>query len=92
LTECRAPARRPSAHAAAASLADSDDEVHMYRIPPRSALVFVVYETTVLCDIDDEVIVLSPLLSGPSSTSHPIVRPHPGLQACGCGRCPLWNG
>jgi hypothetical protein len=44
------PTRRPSAHAAAASLANSDDKVHNLRIPPRPALV--------PCDGDDEGLIL----------------------------------
>jgi hypothetical protein len=69
--------RQPTARAATTSLADSDDELS---ISPRSALV--------LCDSDDEVPVPRPMLSCPSSTSRPFVRPAP--QAC--GRCPLGYG
>jgi hypothetical protein len=43
---------QPSAHAAAASLADRDYEVHIPRIPPRCALVS--------CDNDDEVLIPRP--------------------------------
>jgi hypothetical protein len=66
------------ARAVAASLADSDNEVPIPCNAPCSALV--------LCDSDDEVLFLRPVLSCPSSTLHPFVLPHPALQACGYRR------
>jgi hypothetical protein len=64
--------KRPSAHAAAASLEDSDDKVPIPHFPPRSALV--------LCDSDDEVLIPRPMLSCPSSTSRPFARPQPARR------------
>jgi hypothetical protein len=71
--------RQPPAHATAASLAKSDDDIPIPRIPPRNALV--------LCDSEDEVLTLHRMRSCPSSTSHPFVCPCSAPQAC--GRCPL---
>jgi hypothetical protein len=46
-----------------------------------------------LADSNDEVLMLPrPMISCPSSTSHPCARPCPVLQACVCGRCPLEYG
>jgi hypothetical protein len=61
--------RQPSAHAMTASLAESDNDVPILRIPPRSALVS--------CDSDDEALVPLPLLLVPLLAL--------ALQACGCG-------
>jgi hypothetical protein len=69
------PPQRPSADAAAASLADSDDYVHVPCNPARSALVS--------WDSDDEVLIPHPMPSCPSSTSGPIVGPHSAPQVSG---------
>jgi hypothetical protein len=69
------PPWRPSAHVAAASLADSDNEDHIPQMPPRSGLV--------TCDSVDEAPIPRPMLS------HPLVRPHPALQGSCRGPCPL---
>jgi hypothetical protein len=59
LTACPVPTGTFSAHAAAASLADSADEIPIPRFPPCSALV--------LCDSDDEVPIPCPRLCRLSS-------------------------
>jgi hypothetical protein len=57
--------------------------------PPRLQIVMmkfpccVFHPALVLCDSDDEVLLPRPLLSCPSSTSCPFVRPLPAQQACG---------
>jgi hypothetical protein len=58
-----------------ASLAESDDDVPILRIPPRSALVS--------CDSDDEVLVPLPLLLVPPPLPVPLLAL--ALQACGRG-------
>jgi hypothetical protein len=74
-----------SAHAAAPSHADSDDEVLILRFSHRAALG--------LCDGDAEVSLPRPSVSCLSSSpSSPIVRPQPALQAGGLCRCPLEYG
>jgi hypothetical protein len=74
-----------SAHAAAPSPADSDDEVLIPRFSHCAALV--------LCDCAAEVSCPHPGVSCLSSSpSPPIARPQPALQAGGHGRCPLGYG
>jgi hypothetical protein len=53
------PPRQPSAHGAAPSLADSDDELPIMRNPPLSDLVSF--------DIDDKVFILRHVFSVPPS-------------------------
>jgi hypothetical protein len=72
--------RQPSARAAAASVAESDDEVPMSRIPPRSALAS--------CDGDDEVLIPRPILSCPASTSRPC---HGVSSLVSCSNSLLYN-
>jgi hypothetical protein len=73
---------QPSAHAAAPSPADSDDEVLIPRLSHRAAVG--------LCDGDAEVPLPCPGVACLSSSPSPhIVRPQPALQASGRGRWPL---
>jgi hypothetical protein len=80
---CTSPTR-PSGLAAAASLADINDEIPIPRIPPHSSLVSV--------DSDDEVLIPRPTLSRPSSATCPFGCPCLAPPAGGLGRCPLGNG
>jgi hypothetical protein len=76
---------RPSARAAATSLADSDDEVHIPCFSRHTALLS--------CYGDVAVPLPRPSVSRlPSSTSLPIVRTQPAPQADGRDRCPLGHG
>jgi hypothetical protein len=60
---------KPSAHAVAASFADSGYEIPIPRIPPG----------------DEEALLPHPVLSYPSYPSHPLSLPSPCPQACECG-------
>jgi hypothetical protein len=71
------PPKRPSAHAAAASPADSDDEL------PRPR--FTYHHALGSCDSDDEVLIPRHRLSCLPSTSLPSVRLRPVRQAAGLG-------
>jgi hypothetical protein len=96
------PPRRPSAHASAASLTGSDDEVLILRFSPRSALVVCAANTV----SEDEVLIPHPflyvppllpitlfaLLSMADSDVLLLLRTHHAPQACGCGGCPLGYG
>jgi hypothetical protein len=81
------PHLQNSALAAAASLADGDDEVPIPRFPSCSALVW--------CDSDDEVLILRPMLSCLPSTSFvplSLCSPLSCPQAGGRGLCLLGYG
>jgi hypothetical protein len=96
------PPREPSAHASAASLASSDDEVLILRFSPRSAVVVCATITV----SEDEVLILHSLLFVPpllpitlfallsmaDSDALLLLCTHHAPQACGCGGCPLGSG